>query len=144
MPKVIPKESATKEIVKKLIEKSILFNSLNKDDINIVIDAMEEHNTSAGEDVIIEGEQGDTLYVIDSGEFDCYKVIGGEQKYLKTYKPGEFFGELALMYNAPRAASIKSKGDGKLFGLDRATFNHIVQEAASKKRRYYSNILSKV
>ena len=48
------------------------------------------------------------------------------------------------MYNAPRAASIKSKGSGKLFELDRNTFNHIVQEAASKKRQYYSKILSKV
>jgi len=48
------------------------------------------------------------------------------------------------MYNAPRAASIKSKGDGKLFGLDRTTFNNIVQEAATKKRKYYSSILSKV
>lgn len=48
------------------------------------------------------------------------------------------------MYNAPRAASIKSKGEGKLYGLDRATFNHIVQESASKKRKYYSSILSKV
>jgi len=42
------------------------------------------------------------------------------------------------MYNAPRAASIKCKAAGKLFGLDRATFNHIVQEAATKKRKYYS------
>lgn len=48
------------------------------------------------------------------------------------------------MYNAPRAASIKSKADGKVFGLDRTTFNNIVQEAASKKRRCYSDILSKV
>lgn len=48
------------------------------------------------------------------------------------------------MYNAPRAASIKSKGEGKLYGLDRATFNNIVQESACKKRKYYSSILSKV
>ncbi len=48
------------------------------------------------------------------------------------------------MYNAPRAASIKCKKAGKLFGLDRATFNHIVQESATKKRKYYSEILSKV
>jgi hypothetical protein len=48
------------------------------------------------------------------------------------------------MYNAPRAASITSKSKGKLYGLDRATFNHIVQEAATKKRKYYSDILSKV
>lgn len=105
---------------------------------------MEEVHTKLDDYVIKEGEKGDTLYIIQSGEFDCYKFIGGEQKYLKTYKPGDFFGELALMYNAPRAASIKGKGDGKLYGLDRATFNHIVQAAATKKRKCYSQILSKV
>jgi len=48
------------------------------------------------------------------------------------------------MYNAPRAASIKCKNAGKLYGLDRNTFNNIVQEAATKKRNYYSEVLSKV
>lgn len=53
VPKVIPKDSDSKEEIKKLIEKSILFKSLNNEDINIVIDAMEEHKTSAGDDVIV-------------------------------------------------------------------------------------------
>jgi cAMP-dependent protein kinase regulator len=105
---------------------------------------MEEVHAEPGQAVITEGEKGDTLYIIDEGEFDCFKVIAGKQTYLKTYHAGDFFGELALMYNAPRAASIKCKTAGKLFGLDRATFNHIVQEAATKKRKYYSEILSKV
>jgi len=48
------------------------------------------------------------------------------------------------MYNAPRQASIKCKTPGKLYGLDRATFNRIVQEAATKKRKYLSDILSRV
>lgn len=48
------------------------------------------------------------------------------------------------MYNAPRQASIKCKTSGRLYSLDRATFNHIVQEAATKKRKYLSEILSKV
>jgi cAMP-dependent protein kinase regulator len=143
-PKVIPKDASTKEQIKSLIEKSILFRSMNKEDIGIVIDAMEEVFTEDGQDVILEGEQGDTLFIISEGSFDCSKVIKGVKTYLKTYNPGDFFGELALMYNAPRAASIKSKGQGKLFGLDRATFNHIVQEAAIKKRKYYLDILSKV
>lgn len=41
VPKVIPKDTATKDEIKRLIEKSILFQSLNKEDIGIVIDAME-------------------------------------------------------------------------------------------------------
>jgi cAMP-dependent protein kinase regulator len=85
---VIPKDAETKKEIKQLIEKSILFQSLNKDDLSIVIDAMEEMMTKPGQSLITEGERGDTLYIIDEGEYDCYKVIGGKQTYLKTYKPG--------------------------------------------------------
>jgi cAMP-dependent protein kinase regulator len=48
------------------------------------------------------------------------------------------------MYNAPRAATIKCKSAGKIYGLDRQTFTNIVQEAATKKRKYYCSVLSKV
>ena len=73
---------------------------------------------------------------MEEGQLDCSKVFtkDGEDVYLKTYQPGESFGELALLYNAPRAASIKSKTACTLFALDRECFNHIVKEAAIKKR----------
>ena len=67
VPNVIAKSSETKDSIRSLIEKSILFSNLNKDDINIVIDAMAEVSTTAGQDVIVEGEQGDTLYIIEQG-----------------------------------------------------------------------------
>lgn len=105
---------------------------------------MEEIEVVEGQTVIEEGSKGDTLYIIDEGKYDCFKVINGESIKVKNYEPGQFFGELALMYNAPRAATIIATTAGKLFGLDRSTFNHIVQEAASKKRKYYNEVLSKV
>lgn len=57
---------------------------------------------------------------------------------------GEAFGELALMYNAPRAATIICKEEGVLYKLDRQTFRNIVQEAAINKRSYYRKVLSAV
>ena len=79
-----------------------------------------------GETIIQEGEEGDILYIVYTGEYACSKVINGKETYLKTYKSGEYFGELALMYTAPRAATIKCTSSGTIFGLDRQTFKHIV------------------
>ena len=58
--------------------------------------------------------------------------------------PGESFGELALLYNVPRAATIKADGEAVLWSLDRQTFNHIVKDAASKKRDKYEKFLESV
>ena len=51
---------------------------------------------------------------------------------------------MALLYNAPRAATIKAKEDSVLFSLDRECFNGIVKEAAVKKREKYEDFLTKV
>jgi cAMP-dependent protein kinase regulator len=72
------------------------------------------------------------LFVVDEGELDCFKKFkeDEDEKLLKTYKPGEAFGELALLYNAPRAATIRAKTDAVLFSLDRDCFNGVVKDAA--------------
>jgi cAMP-dependent protein kinase regulator len=63
---------------------------------------------------------------------------------LKEYHPGEAFGELALLYNAPRAATITAKIDSELWSLDRKTFNYIVKDAAAKKREKFESFLGNV
>jgi cAMP-dependent protein kinase regulator len=71
-------------------------------------------------------------------------VKGDPPTHLKVYVPGEAFGELALLYNAPRAASIRAKTDCILWVLDRGTFNHIVKDSAARKRESYEAFLGKI
>ena len=87
---------------------SFMFSSLDEREQEIVIDAMDEKIAVANEKIIVEGDLGDCLYVVGSGTLTCTKVFqqGQDPTFLKTYQPGEAFGELALLYNAPRAATI--------------------------------------
>jgi len=120
-----------------------MFSGLDSKETEIVIMAMEEMKFKAGDKVIVQGDDGDYFYVLDEGNLDCTKQYKGkpEPTYLKTYEPGESFGELALLYNAPRAANINAKTDCTCFALDRACFNNIVKAAACKKRERYEDFM---
>jgi len=86
------------------------------------------------------------LYVVAQGTLTCTKVFPGQTQptTLKKYEPGEAFGELALLYNAPRAATITADDECLLYSLDRRTFNHIVKDAAIRKREKYEVFLKSV
>ena len=85
-----------------------MFSALEPNEQEIVIDAMEECKVPCNQIVIQEGDHGDCLYVIGQGTLSCSKIFPGktDPTFLKQYQPGEAFGELALLYNAPRAATI--------------------------------------
>lgn len=140
VPPVIIKEDEQKERLRDVLGRSFLFSSLEETDFGIIIGAMKEVILSQGEEVIKQGDSGDFLFVIEKGDFDC--LIG--DKVVKTCQSGDVFGELALLYNCPRAATVKSKTPSVCWQLDRDTFNNIVREAAQKKRERYDAFLSKV
>ncbi|KAM3143004.1 cAMP-dependent protein kinase type I-alpha regulatory subunit [Paramecium bursaria] len=142
--RVIPKGQEQKDRIKKRILNSFMFQALDEKDLHIVIDAMEEKKFKPQDWVITQGQDGNELYVIDEGDLDCFKKFGEEVKHLKVYHPGDSFGELALLYNAPRAASIQAKTDVITFALDRDTFNNIVKQSAVTKREKMEHILGKI
>ena len=146
MAKVVDKAAETIDKIRKRLMQSFIFNSLDEKELEVVIGAMDERKAGPGEPIIRQGEDGDNLYVVESGKLACTKLFPGneEETHLKYYVPGEAFGELALLYNAPRAASITASEDSLLWSLDRATFNHIVKDAAMRKREMYEDFLKQV
>jgi cAMP-dependent protein kinase regulator len=143
-PVLIKKTDDQKARLESILGRIFMFAELDDKEKEIVIDAMKECNFPSNSEVIKQGQDGGELFVIDSGHLSCYKRINNEEKLLKEYEPGQCFGELSLLYNVPRAATIIAKTDSLLWSLDRSTFNHIVKDAAVKRRDRYESFLSKV
>ncbi|CBZ55097.1 putative CAMP-dependent protein kinase regulatory subunit [Neospora caninum Liverpool] len=141
---VYEKDEDQKERLERILRQSFLFNSLDEKDLNTVILAMQEKKIEANTRLICEGDDGECLYIVESGELNCSKLLEGEEKVVKVVGPGDAFGELALLYNAPRAATVTSVTACDLWELGRDTFNAIVKDAATKRRSMYDAFLKSV
>lgn len=104
------------------------FNCIEQVDQLRIINALQLATFQKGNLVIRQGDPGDNFYLVTSGDLSCYRFTEHKKQFLKQYGPGETFGELALLYNAPRAATIEvSSLNCDLWKLDRRTFNHIIK-----------------
>ena len=146
VPRVFEKTAEQKERIIERLSRAFMFSALDEKERDIVVNSMEERKMGPGEMVIEQGADGAELFVVDTGTADCFKKFGQatEDTFLKTYQPGEAFGELALLYNAPRAATIKTTSDCIFWVLDRECFNHIVKDSSAKKRERYEKFLTEV
>nr|XP_014341909.1 PREDICTED: cAMP-dependent protein kinase type II-alpha regulatory subunit isoform X3 [Latimeria chalumnae] len=119
----------------------LLFKNLDQEQLSQVLDAMFEKKVKPQEHVIDQGDDGDNFYVIESGLFNIFVTRNGQQRLVGRYNNRGSFGELALMYNTPRAATIVATTEGSLWGLDRVTFRRIILKNNAKKRKMFETFV---
>lgn len=141
---VYEKSDDQKARIEKCLAPNFLFQALEKKDLATIILAFQEKVVEPGETVIQEGEDGQSMLLIEEGVTECFKKQNDEQKLVKTCVAGDIFGELALLYNCPRAATVVCKDKATLWELDRETFNNIVKDAAAGRRETLSHFLKEV
>lgn len=122
----------------------LLFKTLDPEQFSQVLDAMFEHRVQPDDHVIDQGDDGDNFYVIERGIYDIVVQKDGVGCCVGQYNNKGSFGELALMYNTPRAATIIAKEEGALWALDRATFRRLIVKNNAKKRRMYEVFVESV
>ncbi|KAJ5808512.1 hypothetical protein N7474_009781 [Penicillium riverlandense] len=149
-----PKTDEQLARLKTAVSGNFLFAHLDDDQFKTVLDALVEKPIPAKDiKVIAQGDAGDYFYVVENGNFDIYIHPSGSVQpgpdglgnKVGSTGPGGSFGELALMYNAPRAATVVST-DAKstLWALDRITFRRILMDSAFQRRRMYEAFLEEV
>lgn len=84
-----------------------------------------------GTEIIKEGDAGDKFYIIFSGKAEVTHMVAGKKKCLTTLETGGFFGELALLEDKPRAATVTAIEEIELLTLSKEIFNKVVKSSAS-------------
>lgn len=84
-----------------------------------------------GEYIVHQGEAGECMYFVQSGEVEVVRRSGGREFYLAVLGAGEFFGEMALLERDVRSASVRALGDAQVLTLDKNSFLLQVQQDPS-------------
>jgi cAMP-dependent protein kinase regulator len=152
-PPTYPKTQEQVSRLRTSVSRNFLFSHLDDDQTEQVLGALQERKIPAKDvKVIAQGDVGDYFYVVETGSFDIYvsstgKIepgVNGMGTKVASCGPGTSFGELALMYNAPRAATVSSTEPSVIWQLDRITFRRILMDSAFQRRRMYESFLDGV
>jgi cAMP-dependent protein kinase regulator len=101
------------------------FEQLGDDDLAEVLAHGDWMNVAPGETIIEQGEEGDAFYAIRSGRVDV--LTDGE--HVQTLGSGRYFGEIALLSDVPRTATVVARTPVRLFRLDREGFERVISVA---------------
>ncbi len=145
--KIIPKSDEVMQQLFHVVSRSpMLRRMLGPEERTLIIKAFDGPIIKQPDEFIIQqGEEGETFYLIESGTVNVYvKRVLDDEAHVHTYHDGDTFGQLALMYNAPRAATCKAATEVKLWTLDRHAFKAIITGAVLRKREMYMAFLAHV
>lgn len=132
------------DLLSKVVQDSLLFKKMNAEEKQDCIDAFFKVAVKSGDTVIKQGEAGDNFYVVQSGNLTFSGTVGGNTMEFGDSGAGKAFGELALMYNTPRAATVTAKENCVLWALDRPTYRAISQHFKQEKKVRYMGFLKQV
>lgn len=137
-----PKTEHEREFLDEAMGENFIFSDLNDKERHRLIDAMEKEVVNKGKTIIKQGDVGDFFYVIEDGSVNFF--VDGDMDAVGSVSNGESFGELALLYDAPRAATCIAAMKTVLWKVEQSTFRLLLARQAVSREETIVGWLKKV
>ena len=121
-----------------------LLADLSEEDLEQLYQMAEAVTIPAGELVLREGDPGDSLFIVLDGELEVTKRHGSQEVLLAVYKAGQFFGEMALLEQAPRSASVRTLRESRLLVISQAAFQTLLSCSPSAPFKILRTVTSRL
>mmetsp|Transcript_31856 Transcript_31856/g.28207 ORF Transcript_31856/g.28207 Transcript_31856/m.28207 type:complete len:396 (+) Transcript_31856:5-1192(+) len=146
IPPKYEKSESERVKIKNALMNNMLTNKLGDDSIHTLIAAFQKKSFKKENVLITYGEEGKEYFVLESGVLQC-QVFDEETKeitFTKSLTEGNAFGELALLYETPRSATITALTDCTTWVLDQMTFKTVIMSSAIKERNIRLNFIDNI
>uniref|UniRef100_A0A4W5JV48 Protein kinase cGMP-dependent 3 n=1 Tax=Hucho hucho TaxID=62062 RepID=A0A4W5JV48_9TELE len=131
----VKKNVSETSLIVKAIQKNDFLSRLDDEQITMMVERLVAIDFKPGNDVIKEGTEGDSMYIVAAGEL----LVSQADCNLRTLTCGDVFGELAILYNCKRTATVKAKTVVRLWFMERQMYRTIMTNK-SKKKLYTLNL----
>jgi signal transduction histidine kinase len=125
------------------LRKIPLFAELPEADLRHLCGMVEEVRLSAGEELFPEGSTGDRAYVVKEGQLEVLKASSGRPVLLSVADAGQVIGEMALLEERPRMASVRARTDCTLIAIQKEQLDHLLSTSASAAMTLFYTILER-
>lgn len=124
------------------LERTSLFDHLDQNEENLVMERFKKENYAAGEYIFKENDSGDTLYIVEQGTVSLKKLIVNDyEKTLFVATEGLVFGEFSFLDGRERSASALTESDAVCLSLNRDGFDSFIKEYPEVGIKLYNNLL---
>jgi ATP-binding cassette subfamily B protein len=104
-----------------------LFEQLDAQALDAVAERFMLERYAADEVVVRQGDPGDKLYLISRGQLDVLREHDGSEQHVNELRRGDYFGEMALLANEPRNATVRTQTPTQLYSLDADDFHELLE-----------------
>jgi len=110
-----------------MLRRVSLFANISEGEMANIIDVLKLEVYPHGAEIVRQGEEGNHFFIVAEGEVVASKAIEGAEPVQYVHREGDYFGEVALIQNAPRAASVVAYSqEVKVLSMDRSTFKRLM------------------
>jgi len=121
-----------------------LFAELSDSDLRSLSEDISELHLATGEDLFVEGDPGDRAYIIREGKLEILTASGGREVLIAVRHVGELIGEVALLQEAPRSATVRAHVDSMLLAIEKEHFDALVDRSPSALKGMLRTILGRL
>ncbi|XP_075139902.1 cGMP-dependent protein kinase 2 isoform X2 [Leptodactylus fuscus] len=136
----VRKDSSEKKLIMEALYKNQFLKHLDPHQIRDITECMYERRYAQAEYIIKQGEPGSHIFVLAEGKTEVFQ----QNKLLSSIPVWTTFGELAILYNCTRTASVKAITNVRTWALDREVFQNIMRKTAQTRHEEYQNFLRSV